>query len=479
MKLSVPMSSQESIAALFHCPEDDRVVYLAIICAAVLTSLLIVANPSFFSHDEWDKYDHVVQHGLTSYLREYLAIRPGAEFGVPVRPVSFFIQGLVAPYMYSYPVLVHLVDAMMHGLVAVLLFAAVRRMHESRQFAWISALIFLVSPLAAFSVAWPAALMDRLYVLFGLLAFIASHAYIVQRRDTYLAAVLVASAMAILSKETGFILPAVLLVFPLLKEVSFRDKRLWTAFVAWSTPILLFLLYRSPALMNSLGGTVSSPYSASWVNIPDGLGIYAIYPFLWAVTEAHVWLFQPATRIWIAGLAHISLLVLIWRLFSFRILLIYLGGYFLFLVPVLPIAAKGAQYLYGSALAMSLALAALMTIRASAGRTLRFVVPGILLIVLTLHTFSIQREFYRTGICVATASKTIESVFLGEGNPAVISIAIEAGAPGHVLQRFATGRQIIGANSPLSMQVIDASKPESSQAKFAFNTGCVVYKRRL
>ena len=478
MKLSMPMSSQESIAALFHCPEDDRVVYLAIICAAILTSLLIIANPGFFSHDEWDKYDHVMQHGLANYWREYLALRPSTEFGVPMRPVSFFIQGLVAPYMYTYPVLVHLADALMHGLVAILFFVAIRRMHESRQFAWIATLVFLVSPLAAFSVAWPAALMDRLYVLFGLIAFIASHGYIVKRRDANLAIIVVASAMAILSKETGFILPAVLLAFPLFKGVAIRDKRLWTAFVAWSIPILLFLLYRSPALMNSLGGTVSSPYSASWANVPDGLAIYAIYPFLWAVSEPHVWLLQPATRIWIAGLAHISLLILIWRFFSLRILLIYLGGYFLFLIPVLPIAAKGAQYLYGSALAMSLALAALVTIRANAGRTLRFVVLGILLFVLALHTLSVQREFYRTGICMVTASKTIESVFLGEGSPAVMSIAIEAGAPGHVMQRFATGRQIIGANSPLSLQVIDASKPESTQAKFAFNAGCVVYKRR-
>ena len=169
---------------IFSCPENNGTVLVSILLVALATSLLIIANPGFFSHDEWDKYDHVMQHGLANYLSEYLRVRPSTEFGVPMRPVSFLVQGLVAKYMNTYPVLVHLVDVLMHAAVAILLFRVMIRMHPNRQFAWASALLLIVSPLAAFSVAWPAALMDRLYILFGLVAFISAFEYIVQKRGT-------------------------------------------------------------------------------------------------------------------------------------------------------------------------------------------------------------------------------------------------------------------------------------------------------
>jgi len=296
---------------IFSCPENNGTVLVSILLVALATSLLIIANPGFFSHDEWDKYDHVMQHGLANYLSEYLRVRPSTEFGVPMRPVSFLVQGLVAKYMNTYPVLVHLVDVLMHAAVAILLFRVMIRMHPNRQFAWASALLLIVSPLAAFSVAWPAALMDRLYILFGLVAFISAFEYIVQKRGTIqLVVIFVASTLAILSKETGFILPLVVFIFPLFKYVFFQDKRLWVAFVVWCIPISFFLIYRLPALINSIGGAASSPYAASLNNIPDGLAVYALFPFLWTVSEAHIVFGQPTFRLWFAGIAHAELVLM-------------------------------------------------------------------------------------------------------------------------------------------------------------------------
>lgn len=475
------MLSSKSFPAFFQtffrCPEKDSIAIILIIGIAIVSSLMIIANPGFFNHDEWDKADHVMRHGFGGYVHDYVRLQQTLEFGHPIRPVSFFIQGIAALFMHGYPFVVHLMDVLMHAAVGAMFFVAIRRVHENRQFAWASAIIFLISPLAAFSVAWPAALMDRLYILFGLVAFVAAYDYINQKRTVIsLTIVFIASSMAILSKETALILPATLIVLPLFSLISLRNKRLWVAFVVWCIPIILYLLYRAPALANSVSGAISTPYSASLTNVPEGLIIYAIYPFLWPLVEAHAWHVQLLPRIWFAGLAHATLLILLWRALSFRVMLAYLGGYALFLIPILPIASKAAHYLYGSGLVTSIAIAALLAGKWSEARKFRLLIPLAMLMVLTLHSLVIQRDIYQTGVCMSVASKTIESSYLATGSPSEMSIIVDDGAPGHVLRRYATHREIIGMNLPLKMQVFDAINKAEDKSTYRFNTNCIVYK---
>jgi hypothetical protein len=472
------MQSASLSHSLFLCPKNDKTVFALIFVIAIISSLLTIANPGFFSHDEWDKADHVTRYGFAKYVFDYVSLPTTVEFGHPVRPVSFFVQGVAALFMHSYPFVVHLMDVLMHGAVAAMLFVAIRRVNERRQFAWVSTLIFLISPLAALSVAWSAALMDRLYVLFGLIAFIAAYDYINQKREWLgLSAIFIASSMAILSKETALILPATLIVLPLVAVVPLRNKRLWIAFAVWCIPIGMYLLYRAPALANSISGATSNPYSVSLTNVPDGLAVYAIYPFLWLLVEPGNWHLQMAPRIWFAAIAHAALLVMLWRAFSFRVVLAYLAGYILFLVPILPIAAKGAHYLYGSGLIFSMAIAALFMSNWASQRKAVLSVLALMMLMLSIHTLNIQRDMYETGICMNIASKTIESSYLARGSPKEMSIVVDDGAPGLVLLRYSTNREIIGANHLLKMHVFDNTHIIKDANVYRFNASCIVYKK--
>lgn len=472
------MLSNNSFKSLFDCPEKDSTAIALIFCFAILSSLITIANPGFFSHDEWDKADHVMRHGFAKYVYDYVRLSATFEFGHPVRPISFFVQGLAGLFMPTYPFVVHLMDVLMHAAVATMLFVVITRINENRRFAWASSIIFLICPLAAFSVAWPAALMDRLYILFGLAAFLATYDYVKQKnRFVNLLTIFIASTLAILSKETALVLPATLIVFPLLFSTPLRDKRLWVAFAVLSMPIIIFLLDRLPALANSMGGAVLSPYAMSWANVPDALAIYTLYPFLWLVTEPITWHLQSSSRIWFAGAAHLTLLALLWRTFSLKVVLAYMGGYIVFLMPILLISISGAHYLYGSGLAFSMAIAALITHKTSRGGKSRWFIPALMLVVASVHTLNIQRYMYDTGVCMNTAISSIESAYLSNGSPTAMAITADEGAPAHMLIHYATNREIIGNNLPLKLQVFENKHVDDDKDLYRFSSACVVYKK--
>ena len=462
---------------VLRCPENNGIAFSFLLCYAVLSCLILIANPGFFSHDELQIADFVTRNGFWNFVSAYGMFHPTDHFGVPVRPVSFFIQGVASLFLPNYPFLVHFADVLMHSVVAMLLFEAIRRVHGNRQFAWAAAVIFLISPLATFSVGWSAALMDRLYILFGLIAFIASHTYISQKCDSGALIILfTASSLAILSKETALILPAMLVVFPLFLLVDLKNRRLWIALAVWGIPVLLFLLYRAPALMHSLGSAAATQYSVSIANVPQNIFVYAIYPFLTSVTEAHLWVLQPSGMLWSAVAAQVAILALLWRVFSFRTLLAYFVCYLIFLIPILPIVAKGAHYLYGSALVMSIALAALITLKWKRGHRTLLAIPIALLVVFTAHTLNIQIYFYDTGMCMSRAASTIESTYLSDGRPKEMVILVESQSPGHVLQRFVVGKESIGTYSPVKFRVVDWGQRNEAEAVYGFNASCVVYR---
>lgn len=465
--------------SLLTCPDENRKAWVLLVLLALVSSLALVANPGYYSHDEWEKYDYVVRYGWLQYFIDVAGLPRVADFGHPVRPVSFFVQGLVAPLMNSFPVLVHLVDVLMHALVAILLFELTARIGRSRQLAWVASLLFLVSPLAALAVGWPAALMDRLYVLFGLTALLATHSFVTRASGAgALVVVFLASALAMLSKETALALPVALTSLVFFSVAPWRERRLWAALLVCCVPVALFMAYRLPALMNSLSGAVASPYAASLANIPEGVLVYALAPFLPALLEANGWKGQPGYGLWIAGLMHASLLLVLWRAFSVRVVLAYLAGYFLFLLPVLPLAMRGMQYLYASATVVAIALAALFTLRWQRLGIANRVVPILVLATLTVHTLVLQAFVYRTGECMSSAKASIESVYLSDGRPANIAIAIAPGAPGYVLLRFTHDRQVIGAHFPIKMEPFAPGRPGSQDAPYVFDSSCIVSKKR-
>jgi hypothetical protein len=460
----------------FACPESDSWAAGRLLWVAMLWSILLIANPGPFSHDELQKVDHILRFGFADYVHFYARLYQGTEFGQPVRPVSFLIQGLVSLFMPQYPVVGHGVDVLSHGLITVLVFRAVLLYSAQRQFAWVSALVFACSPLANFSVGWMAALMDRFYILFGLIAFTAALRFATQRAGIgALAVITLASSLAILSKETAAVLPATLVLLLVLPPVGAPvDRRnLVIAFALWCVPVLAYLVYRLPALAGSLAAAGGSAYAMSPANVMDGLIAYGIYPFLPSLAEAHVWPFKPTSGLILAGAAHLLLALLLWRLFSFRTVLLYIVSYFGFLAPVLLIPTKGAHYLYGSGLAFAVAFASILVLTRRRPSVWVGRMAVALLFVALMHSIQNQLFIYRTGHCMNTAAISMESSYLGAGRPEKMRIGVESGAPGHVLHRLTAGRTQIGPYFPVIFEIVDGQGSGDNTA-FKFNAACIV-----
>jgi len=457
------------------CRSDALGVVLIYLCSFAFLFLLI-ANPGYYSHDELQRYDFFIQHGFRAYLEAYSTLHVGSGFGFPVRPFSFFVQGLQNFALRDYPVFVHLSAVLVTATVASLYFRLCTAFGLSRRLALASALIFLASPLSALATGWSAALMDQWYVLFGLLALLATKRLLDGASSGFaeLAAIFACSVLALLSKETAIVLPALLAAFVVQDRHRLRERRFWLAFAAWSLPVVAYAAFRFVAIKSSFATGDANPYAASVAEIPSSLFVYFAYPFHPLITEAGTWVFQSRTALTLAVGFHILVVALVWRVASLRMALAYLAGYFVFLFPVLFIAIKGSHYLYGSSLVLSLAVAFLATCANPAGRLVGFVAGALLV----AHSAVLQTQIYRDGSCMNRLADSVESLYLSKGRPQAIEFTWEETAPAYMLHRYVTGRDQIGTYFPVRMTVVEPGSARADGAlRVVMNRDCIAFSR--
>jgi hypothetical protein len=451
------------------------VPYAWILGAAIITLLMLIANPGYFSHDELQKLDHVRRFGIDNYMVEYLKIHTGDTFGTPVRPFSFAVQGLLALLMESYPVAVHLFGVVSHGLVACLLYALIVQLGGDAKFGLVAAFIFVVNPTAMLATGWSAALMDRLYIGFGLAALLCADHYVRKAgHPAWLLCVILLSALAMLSKETALVLPAMMLVIRFVDPATFRSKRFWTALVFWSVPVMAFFLVRLPALIASFGTPAVGAYKASISNVPEGLMVYLSYPFLWQLTEAINWVFIPVSWIWASLALHGAIIVSVGVIAGRRFAVAYCFFFLLFLGPILLIPIKAAHYLYGSGLVFSCAIAAILVYGGKCQSYFRSF-GVVVFALLVVHSFFLQQFVYSVGSCMNKVMVGTDSIYMSKGRPKAVDFQAEAGAPEHILHRTFTGREQIGGAFPVRLSVSSAGAvPPEGTLRLVMNAKCEV-----
>lgn len=441
--------------------------------ASLASLILLIANPGYYSHDELQKMDHVLRYGLSDYLNSYLAIRVGDEFGTPIRPVSFLVQGLLALSMDDYPIVVHLFAVLTHILNGYLLHLVLIHFGMKRNAALLVAYMFVIFPTSIIATGWSAALMDRLYLLFGLITFIFVLKYIEQpKRTWHLIFIFIFSTLSILSKETAMMLPAAMLAIVAINHSTFLSRNFWIAGIIWSTPIIIFILYRLSAISNSFGGESNGAYHASIDNVFSGLIVYFSYPFLINLTEAINWVFISKVYIGTALLIHTSVAVLIGIVFGRRWSAFYAISYIIFLLPILLIPIKAAHYLYASGVFLAIAVTFLLTQKNLIIRSYAV----ILSILLVTHSLHLQKFIYDLGKCMSNLNLSASSSFISSGSPDFVSFVADEGAPEHVLHRFITGRQQIGPYYPVQMEVKKIDEA-SGETIFNMNSSCVAYRK--
>jgi hypothetical protein len=460
---------------------------MALIALTFMAHLLVLANPGFFNHDEWQRADHVEAHGLVNYLKSYTVVLAGPDFGYPVRPIGFAQQGISAIWMQTYPVIPHAIDVVLHSAVVVLLWSVLLRVgFERRRAAWAAA-IFAICPLATFSVGWVGASFDRWYALFSL---VCAHGVVSAAREGLdekaIALVLLGSCGAILSKETAIVLPAALLVMGyslwLSGKSQYRVRPALGAIALSGLPILIYIAIRWPAIQATLSSH-GGPYAPAMVSIPGNVLLYLAQPFILRAVEVMPVSFVARWELWLALALHGLLLAAIWRRYGWRAPLTYAAGYFVFLLPVLPLPNQGAHYLYASGIPFAIAFALLLAPRRDAGVPRRFsrgrtAVAGAVMLFLLGRSLVIQENLYSAGKCqaefLASFKPMAEEAMAGGSDRLHITAA--PGAREYIAHRALFGRMPFSEEGQWPT-VVGATQSSEGDGNFVMQPNCTVLRQ--
>jgi len=429
---------------------------------------VILAAPGFYANDEWQKFDHIRLHGFADFARAYGTIRPGPEFGYPMRPLGFLEQGFAAQWMQSAPWAAHLVGVLNHALVALTFVWVLRRAGVAAKTAGLAGVFFVLSPLTTMATGWLAASFDQLYLLFLLLAAAAivklPASGLSLARGVWL---LLATAAALLAKETAIVAPGgVLLVAFLVRSAhpaGFTWRPYAAAFVIALVPVIAYLLFRAPAIAASLAGHADPAYTPGVGNVPQNAWRFFAFPFRLKLVEMSAAVFRSPWQPLLAAAGHMMLIVAVGRLFGPRFAWAYGAGYFLFLLPVLALPNPGVHCLYGAALAMSLAMAAVLT---KAWATRRYGWAALVLAAggaLLAHDFAIQRQLFATGQCQTRFLESVDAALATTPAGIVVVPEPDAAASTRIAIRAVSAREAYEVNGR-PVVVFDAPGQQASAA---------------
>ena len=418
----------------------------ALVALTLVAHAVILAAPGFYANDEWQKFDHLRLHGFADFVRAYGTIRPGPEFGYPMRPLGFLEQGFAAQWMQSAPWAAHLVGVLNHALVALTFVWVLWRAGVAAATAGLAGVFFILSPLTTMATGWPAASFDQLYILFLLVAAAAIVKLPAGGLSPARAAwLLLATTAALLAKETAVVAPGVVLLIAFMmrsaRPAGFSWRPYVAAFVIALLPVVAYLLFRAPAIAVSLAGHADPAYTPDVRNAPHNAWRFFAFPFRLKLVEMSAAVFRSPWQPLVAAAAHMLLIVAVRRMFGPRFAWAYVAGYFIFLLPVLALPNPGVHCLYGAALAMSLAMAAVLS---RAWATRRFGWAALVLAgvgALLVHHIVIQRQLFDAGQCQARFLESVDAALATTAAGIVVVPDADAAAVTRIAIRAVSARE--------------------------------------
>ncbi len=214
------------------------------------------------------------------------------------------------------------------------------------------------------------------------------------------------------------------------------------AFVVVLLPVAAYLLLRAPAILASLAGHSNPAYTPDLRNVPGIAWRFFSFPFRIRLVEMSANVFRSPWQPLAAVVVHLMLVGAVGWLFGLRFALAYVAGYFVFLLPTLPLPNPGAHVLYGSALAMSLAIAATLErlVAMQHRRAAALVLAGV--VALYAHDVAIQVRLYEHGVCQARFLTGLDTL-LAEQAPGSqgIVVVLREGELLRVANRAVAGRE--------------------------------------
>lgn len=465
-------------------------LFALILLGAIVAHLPAISNPGFYNHDEWQKYDHIQEFGFRKFALAYGKIKPGPEFGYPMRPVSFLEQGLASMTMMDLPWVSHAIDLSIHLAAGFLFCFLLLKVSNNWQFSIIALITFLVSPLSIYSTAWLGASVDRIYTLWGLVAAIFTYYFCYSKyKAICLLGVFCSLGIALLSKETALMLPAVLLAMACYLSFQqsgqfLKNRSLYVLAVFLGLPALAYLLYRMPALMATIHGAGVSTYTPSVSNLPINLLYYFSYPFMYFATDMVSISVHSQKIVWFGFVVHACLVAVLAYVYGVWRGLMYLAFYFVFLLPVLMLPLPGAHYLYASTIPFSLLLAGLWCkaapLKNLSGFLIKTALVGVLVLVF-LRFYQIEHFFYVEGVCqrntiVSLNARIQTKVSQGKVLKEIL-IAADPDAKGYIPQKALFARDRIGEYKGIKFiySPEEVTVPPENLLSTKMSKSCLVY----
>jgi hypothetical protein len=353
----------------------------------LVLELPLIFNPGYFAHDElvWLARADVPAWSALSWT-------PWSDLSpLLFRPLTSNLWLALSYAFQSSPHAMHFVFVALGIANAWLLSRVLIARGVTERTAAAAAIVFALSPFAIYVSGWTATLGDLLTLGFGLVATRAIQRSVAEPRafaaiaDAIAAATLV--ALALLSKESAIVLPA-LLMFAAPPATPFR--RIGWAIAPAAFVVATYLALRLPVL--SASASISPAYAWSLAHIPARFSEFLLYPFMPPLFEISPTLTRSAPRIAAAALSVVALLAAL-AIANRRAPLVWLAAYAAALAPVLVLATSYNQYGY---LASAVAVAIVATAWKDAPRAARatFLVLAAIVIV---HGLTAIAPFTRIG----------------------------------------------------------------------------------
>ncbi len=188
-------------------------------------------------------YERISQ--ISDWDKEFFRSYMDASYYRPLINISFMINAQISgKELWSY----HAFNFLFHAFAACLIFILLRLFGFGRSVAFIGGALWAVHPIFVNSVAWIVGRNDILFSFFSLAAFVSLIKYSRKIKIHYLVLHILFFLLALFSKETAAIIPALFVAYLVLLDKSETfSKRNVSLFVIWIVCDLLWLYIRSLA----------------------------------------------------------------------------------------------------------------------------------------------------------------------------------------------------------------------------------------
>jgi protein O-mannosyl-transferase len=192
--------------------------------------------------------EYVSDHGnlFASMLRDAEFREQSMELYRPLQNFTFILDATISGFR---PGMFHFTNLLIHFLICAVAFLLFTELGFSRIIAMLGSILLAIHPVFAFTVSWLPARGDLLLAFWTLCSIYFFIRFIKHRRNPHLVFHIFAFAMAVLSKESGIIIPFIALFYYLFIHKTHQWER-WQviASLAYAVILIPYFHLRSQAI---------------------------------------------------------------------------------------------------------------------------------------------------------------------------------------------------------------------------------------